>query len=161
MDAVGGQGAPLDQRHLDAIRDYTGAGSREINFALRQGSLELVEEVAERSAVLSEALEGMPIHEGTVLRGSTTELSEADLAKYEPGAKVVENQFLSSTVTPEREFGGNVLWVIESKHGRDVADASSVPAEDEVLIDKFTTFDVLAKDYDPELGRWVILMEER
>lgn len=150
--------ASIDQR--DAIRDYTGVGSSDLNKSLREGTISEIERIAERSSELSSALEMRPIHEGTVLRGSTTDLTDEALARYEPGERVVEQQYLSTTVDADREFGGNVIWVIESNQGRDVADVSSISDEREVLFDRMSTFDVLAKEYSADLGRWVIYMEE-
>jgi len=114
---------------------------------------------------LSDALSKLPAHQGLVLRGSATPLSPDDIARYEPGEIVVEPRFLSATVDPEQEFskfGGNAIWAIESKNGRAISDYADdrVAHEKEVLFDKFARFQVFAKEYNDELGVWVIYMEE-
>ena len=148
-----------DTEHAKALLDYTGVGYQDINDSLRRGTIDDVQRIARRSSGLSAALKRMPIHEGTVLHGSASTLDAETIARYEPGASVVE-PYLSTTVDPEREFGGNVLWVVESRRGRDVSGSSAVPHEGEVLFDKFSRFAVLAKEFDEDLERWVIYMEE-
>lgn len=149
----------LSDTQRAALADYTGLGHLELNHALGKGTLEQIEAIASRSTILSEALDRLPVHEGTVLRGSSTDLDSDEIARYVPGDVVVENRYLSTSANPEKEFGGNVLWVIEPKQGKDLG-PHSVLAESEVLFDRFSQFEVLAKDFDAELARWVIYMQE-
>lgn len=149
----------LDRSTPDPIWDYSGAGFLDINYALREGTVEMVEKIAARSASLSAAIRDVPIHAGTVIRRSN--IDDAALARYQPGDVVIENFFSSSTSDPDkaREFEGNVVWIIDSKQGRDIASRSRWD-EAEVLFDHFTRFEVLARDYDSESNQWVIYMEE-
>lgn len=157
--------AGLSATDLAALRKYTGDGSEDLNRALWDGSIADIQSEAAFSRELSAALEKLPEHQGTALRGSEPgrHASEYQLDRYEPGARVVENGYLSCTVNPEREFDGEVLWVIESKSGRNVEAFSSVRDEQEVLMDRFSTFTVLSKEFEEDLGkhgRWLIYMEE-
>lgn len=139
-----------------------------LNSALWRGSVDDVAKVADLSHDLSSALEKLPAHEGQVIRGSVPgRPTEAyDLSRYEPGERIVENGYISTTTNPDGllpDFDGPVAWVIESKNGRDVSSVSSVSGESEVLFDRFTSFTVLSKEFDPTSGpdgTWIIYMEE-
>jgi hypothetical protein len=101
--------------------------------------------------------------QGTVLRGSAGNLTEAQIAEYEPGETRVEDRFVHSSVDPDvadGRFHGNVVWVIDSKRGRSVGSQSEVPSEKEVMFDKFSRFEVLAKDRIEDTGQWLIYMRE-
>jgi hypothetical protein len=146
-----------------ALQDITGSGHVELNRTLSQGSIEDVERVATRVNAVSRALEKLPAHEGTVMRGSGGNLTDAQIAEYEPGEIRVEDRFLHSSVDPEVAdgiFHGNVVWAIESQRGREVEQHSAVPGEKEVMFDKFARFEVLAKDRIEETNQWLILMRE-
>ena len=154
--------SPVDR---EAIENYTARGYLDLNSALSSGTLEDIAAIADRSAALSEALAKLPVREGTVLRGGSRPLSAGDIARYEPGDIVVESRYTSSTIDPEEEFsryGGNAIWVIESKHGRSIEDLA-VPEhrrEAEVLFDRFARFRVFSRDYNEDLRAWIIYMEE-
>ena len=153
-----------DQR--EAVNRYGGDGYEELNASLWTGSLEDVETNAEFSEQLSGALAELPRHEGVAYRGSGDGRSAEDmrLERYEPGDVVVENGFLSASSDAESEFGGEVLWVIDSKNGRDIPDAlKPIAGEREVLFDHFSKFEVKAKTFEADVGpngRWLIYMEE-
>lgn len=171
-DRAGGRLAfGLSDAERQAIRNYTlekysGLDSyHTLNPALSIDTIDKMQQSARESNILSAALSKLPVHEGTVLRGTIKPLTAAELAKYEPGDFVVEPRFLSSTVDPEEEFskeGGNAIWVIESKNGHSLKDLAdpSMANEQEILFDRFPRFQVLAKEYDDELQAWVIYMEE-
>jgi len=152
----------------DAVADVTGVGHQEINSTLWNGSVADVEEIASRAVAFSNALDSFPVHEGTVLRGMN--LSDAQVARYEPGSTVVEPGFTHASRDPDREFGGNTVFVIDSKSGRDVGQRSAVPVEQEVTFDMSSRFDVLSKEWVDDLdrgpgstarGRWLIYLFER
>jgi hypothetical protein len=148
---------------VKALRDITGGGHQELNRTLSEGSVEDVERIADRVAAVSQALERLPVHDGTVLRGSGGNLTEAQIEAYEPGEIRVENRFVHTSVNPEVAdgwFHGNVVWAIESKTGRDVEAHSEVPSEKEVMFDKFSRFEVLAKDRVEGTDQWLIYMKE-
>lgn len=159
-DAEGG----LSDADVAALHDITGTGHQELNRALSRGSIEDIERVAPRVTSVSQALEKLGTHEGTVFRGSSGNLTDAQIAEYEPGDIRVEDRFLHSSIDPEvadGNFHGNVLWVIESKSGREIGDRSAVgPFEKEVMFDKFARFEVLAKDRLQDTGQWLIYMRE-
>jgi len=158
-----GGGGSLSQADRDALSDITGSGHQSINRALDGGTLDEVEAVASRATAVSRALEQLPIHEGTVLRGSAGNLSASDIAKYEPGEVRIEDRFLHTSVDPEvadGKFHGNVLWIIESKHGHDVHAHSAWESEREVMFDKASKFEVLSKQQIEETGQWLIYMQE-
>lgn len=160
--AAGNAGA-LSDADRTALSDITWTGHQAINRSLSEGSLEDLAVVAERINAVSRALEKLPVHEGTVLRGSAGNLTESQIAEYEPGEVRVEDRFLHSSVDPnvaDGSFHGNVVWVIDSKRGRRVESYSAVPSESEVMFDKFSRFEVLAKDQLEETGQWLIYMRE-
>lgn len=147
----------------DALRDITGSGHQQLNRSLSQGSIEEIESMAARVNAVSRALEKLPVHSGTVLRGSAGNLTEAQIAEYEPGAVRVEDRFVHSSVdadVADGRFHGNVVWAIESSKGRAVEAHSEVPSEKEVMFDKFSRFEVLAKDRVEGTDQWLIYMRE-
>lgn len=161
-------GADLTPAELSALQDYTAMAYEPLNSALWRGSVDDVAKVADLSHDLSAALEKLPTHEGQVIRGSEPgrPIEAYDLSRYEPGERVVESGYISTTTNPDgllQDFDGPVAWVIESKSGRDVSSVSSVSGESEVLFDRFTAFTVLSKEFDPTSGpdgTWIIYMEE-
>jgi hypothetical protein len=168
----------LGVRDRQAIRNYTRADNvgldshQAFNSAMsgkgpgaQQVTVDKLADSAQAINDLSAALAKLSAQPGTVYRGAASPLSTQEIDRYEPGETVVEPRFLSATVDPEREFskyGGNAIWVIESKTGRSVADYAdaAVAYEKEVLFDKFARFEVFAKLYNDELQAWVIYMEE-
>lgn len=158
VDDAGGADE-LNESEMQAVRDYTAAGSRDVNAALFTGTIESVEQQSAFAHEFSAALSKLPRHEGTVLRG----FDSADLARYEPGEVIVENGFVSTTTDADAEFGGAGLWVIESTNGRQIPESlASVKNESEVVFDHFTQFRVLAK-FDVEVAsstRCLMYMEE-
>jgi hypothetical protein len=155
----------LSERDREAIRRYTGAEYAELNWSLWSGHLNNVESVSPFSHDLSSALEKLPRYEGTVLRGSMPGISANDyqLERYEPGETVVENGYLSCTTDPEMEFDGEVLWIIESKSGRDIGSFSRRKPECEILFDRFSRFEIRTRENVSDLDgreRWLIYMEE-
>lgn len=145
---------------LTALKDFTGTGYELVNPPLREGSISDIEAVADQIGGIVDDLQNRPIKEGTVLRTLSDTLTAAEIERYEPGEIVTENPFTSASTNPEFDRGGNVLWVIESRTGRDVADISQFPGEREVLFNRVTSFTVLAKEQQ-DTGRWLIYMEER
>ncbi len=153
----------LTDADRSALSDITGWGHQRLNRTLSEGSLDDVSAVAARANEVSHALAKLPVHEGTVLRGSAGNLTEAQIAQYEPGEVRVEDRFVHASVDPDvadGRFHGNVVWAIESKKGRDVGSHSEIPSEREVMFDKFSRFEVLAKDWLDDTGQWLIYMRE-
>lgn len=161
----------LDDADRTAILNYTrpeyyGLDSYfSLNETIKVGNLDQVRTIAAYSNALSNALRKLTFHEGTVFRGASKPLTPEELARYEPGEIVTEPQYTSSTIDPDKEFsqfGGNAIWVIDSKQGHYIGNLAhpEVRHEREVLFDRFARFEVLAKEYNEELHVWVIYMEE-
>ncbi len=150
--------AELDDADRAALREYTGPAYRDINNYLRGGDVttEEAEHLAQRSEAISSALDKLPPHEGTVYRGGT--FDEDLLAKYEPGQVVKEDAFTSTSA--KRGFRGNTQFEIVSSNGKYIAPYAEprFRNQEEVLFDKGTRFQVLAKDVRD--GKTFIIMQE-
>ncbi len=156
---VGGRNAGgqlLSEVDLAALGDYTGSGYSTINDALRGGTA-MTSDAERRSASISEALSKLPDKPGPAFRGTT--LPAEKIASYVPGETRKEPGFTSSSSDQTRAFPGNVLFVIISKHGKDVAPYSSY-VESEVLFDKGTNFYVTSNFFDHQVNKQVIIMME-
>ena len=147
---------PLDAADLSALSDYTGLGYREMNPVLRADRVE-PGPLQERIDAVSTALQKLPKYDGLVFRG--TRLTPEQIAVYEPGKVVPEKAFTSTSADPDRAFGGNVRFVIDSRTGRDVAPYSNHP-EAEILFDRNTSFTVLDKQFDEKTGKTLIYLRE-
>lgn len=106
----------------------------------------------------------LPDFEGVVVRGvdfkKPAELT-AFLANYEPGQTVTEHAFTSTSA--DRPFGGNVQFVIESRHGKEIGDLSVNRDQDggrEILFPPGTRFEVLGKAHDEAKDVHYIVMKE-
>ncbi len=153
-------GSDVPGSDFNAISRYSHDGYRELNDSFRNGNLHDVARQAQFSHDLSECLKALPEFEGLVYRGSDISLPGEIVDQYVPGRRYVERAYTSATTDVTKEFGGNVLWVIDSKHGRDISAYSAYPQEAEVVFDRFAKFDVLEKRYSEELRRWIIRMSE-
>lgn len=140
-----------------ALADYTGSGHAEINTALR-GDAPIDKDIEDRASALSSALAKLPNHRATVTRGVT--LTPAQISRYTPGSIITERAFTSSSSNPAKAFGGNAIFTIYSKSGKDVHALSAFPYEAEVLFDRGTRFYVDNSRYREDLGRWVISLVE-
>jgi hypothetical protein len=157
--AVGGGnagGPSLSSEDFAALGDYTGTGFSAINGALREGTT-MTPDTEKRSASISDALSKLPDRPGPVFRG--TSLSADQIASYVPGETRKEAGFTSSSSDQTRAFPGNVLFLIISKHGKDVAPYSSY-SESEVLFDKGANFHVTSNFFDLHVNKQVIIMME-
>jgi hypothetical protein len=78
------------------------------------------------------------------------------------GQPVAEPTFWSSSVDPavtqQKPFAGNIDYVIESVHGKEISQVAVYP-EAEVLFAPGTNFEVLAVD-EPVAGHYEVLMQE-
>ncbi|KQY28443.1 hypothetical protein ASD42_27650 [Nocardia sp. Root136] len=145
-------GSQLTQQDLDAIGSYTGAGSRDVNLALRTDNVSAAQQV--RIDDLNAALNKLPDNKGTVYRG--TNLDPEDIAKYQEGGTVTEKAFTSTSTDPSRAFSGNTRFTIQSETGKDVSQYSTAQQaghiEDEVLFRSSTNFRVARNWTDPNTG---------
>ena len=135
---------PISPEARAGLDDYIGPGHREINQGLR-GEVPVTPELQrQRRCGVRRAVRAAPAP-GVVYRG--TELTEEQLARYQPGQTVTEDAFTSSTRDPSRTLRGNVEFTIDSVDGKDVAPfapARFAPQE-EVLFDHGTRFEVLSR----------------
>ncbi len=79
---------------------------------------------------MSQALAKLPPVAAVVFRPA--DLSDAQLARYQPGALVEERGFLSCTLDPARTTDGNTTFAIASVWAKDVSSYSPLPADAEV-----------------------------
>ncbi len=114
-------------------------------------------QIAARAAALSAALAKLPDRPGPVFRG--TPLKPDQIASYVPGTTRIEPAFLSTTSDPSRDFPGNTLFIVDSKHAKDVSGFSEHP-ESEVVFDKGTLLYVIGNSWDRRSARHVITMME-
>ena len=114
-------------------------------------------EMAARAAALSAALAKLPDRTGPVFRGTPLEADQIE--SYVPGTTRIEPAFLSTTSDPSRDFPGNALFIVDSKHAKDVSGFSEHP-ESEVVFDKGTSFYVIGNSFDRRSARHVITMME-
>ena len=109
------------------------------------------------AAAVSEALSKLPDRSGPVFRGTT--LTPEQIASYTPAAVHPEPGFTSTSSDAKSAFLGNTLFLVISKHGKDVSPYSPY-AESEVLFDKGTEFFVTSNFYSQHEGKQVIIMME-
>ena len=150
--------AELTDADRAALREDTGPAYRDINNYLRGGEVteEQAAHLAERSDAISTALGKLPPHEGTVFRGGN--FDEELVAKYRPGEIIREDAFTSSST--KRGFRGNTQFEIVSSNGKYIAPYAEprFRHQEEVLFDRGTRFQVLAKDVRD--GKTFIVMQE-
>ncbi|HEX5811697.1 MAG TPA: ADP-ribosyltransferase, partial [Pseudonocardia sp.] len=151
-------GVPLSPEDQDKLDKWIGPGFRTINPALR-GQTPLTPEIQADADDVSSVLAKLPPTPGTVYRGTT--LSDDELARYQPGERVIEPGFTASSLDPTRAFGGNVTFTIDSVNGKYVAPyAGTFAGQQEVLFDKNSQFEVLSRDVDPQTGKTEIELSE-
>jgi hypothetical protein len=114
-------------------------------------------EIAARAASLSAALAKLPDRPGPVFRGALLEPDQ--IALYLPGTTRSEPAFLSAASDPSHDFPGNTLFIVDSKHAKDVS-AFSAQSESEVVFDKGTSFRVIGNSLDRRSARHVITLME-
>lgn len=123
---------------LEALRDYTGPRYQEINDALR-GKIPMTPELQDRIDAAVRALDRLPDHPGTVVRGEVLRPGDTYLDAFREGETVTNVSFTSADKTTP--FAGNVQYTIESAHGKSVHHISHYAStEDEVLFRPGTSF---------------------
>ncbi|MGB9251705.1 MAG: ADP-ribosyltransferase, partial [Mycobacterium sp.] len=153
--------ASLTSEDLSALNNYTGLGHEDLNDALRTNTVDASQHA--RVEALNRALEKLPPHIGTVVRG--TDLPVDVFERYQPDAVVTEYAFISASKEPavaqSSAFAGNVEFRILSRSGRDISSFSLFPSEQEVLFPNGMQFYVVDRKSDPDTGRTIIEMIER
>ena len=143
---------------LVAVRGYTGEDHYEINQALRTKDKTELERLDPYIKCAASGLDQMPLHQGTVYRG--TDLSSSEAKKYKKGVVVTEQAFTSSSYDEYEAFDGNTKFIIDSASGKDVSFISEHSDESEVLFKPGTKFEVLDVQIHPRTGKRLIFMQE-
>ena len=134
-------------------------GYRLLNRALREAAQPRGPKVPERyeayRLTLNDALDRLPDYPADGLKRGTT-LSPEEITKYVPDQIVTETAFTSASLG--RDFGGNVRFIINARHGKRIERLSQHPSEREVLFKAGTRFRVLSKE--PDGGTTYIHLEE-
>lgn len=150
-----------DIRLFSAVASYCGNDNEEINWALRNGT-PLQDKQASFVETACAALKRLPDHAGIVARGVdlTPDKLNQCLEKYQPGQTITEPTFLSTSATSTEHFYGNALFVINSRHGKNVSELSGNFQTDgkEVLFPPGTQFKVVERQQVGE--QTVIFMDE-
>lgn len=126
---------------LVAIRDYTADGYNLLNQALWSQDHTQLRKYAPYIEAAKSGLKRLPDFKGTVYRW--THLAPEILANYRPGTHVTERAFTSATAATYCTYSGNVNFVINSRHGKDVSQIAKVTTEREVLFPPGTKFKIL------------------
>jgi hypothetical protein len=130
-------------RDLESLRDYTGPHYVEINEALR-GQRPMTPELQDQIDAATRALDRLPDHPGTVLRGENAPANADYLDAYQPGQIVTNRSFTSAD--QDAAFPGNVQYTIESVHGKGIQHLSQYAStENEVLFRPGTQFQVITR----------------
>jgi hypothetical protein len=158
VDAVDPAG--WTQKDSDMLLDYTdGAGSTELNGALRDGKLTDAQKF--RVDGVNDALDKLPNHQGWVTRRvNSDEVPPEYLKSLQEGNTVTEDAFTSSSKSPKAAFQGDVEIRVYSKTGKDISQyaQSTSQREEEVLFKSGTPFNVL-KRFE-ENGKLIIVESE-
>lgn len=162
----GPQGTNLSAREMNAIYYYTETDSVRINQTMRKWALEdVVPEVGTQSdiATLINGLKKIVPYQGKVKRFSKRTLEQID--SMTKGHEFKLHAFWSSTTLDElppsvNTQNMNVVFVIQGKSGRSIADLSHHPDEKEVLFMPLTKFRVLDSVANGQGGRHVITLQE-
>jgi hypothetical protein len=171
-EAVSERYPRLTKDEVLGIHDYTTTeGYRTMNNFLRDGEVqtgttrEALESRVQRTV---DGLSKLPRHEGVTMRG--TDLPEDVLKQWEPGATIGDRAFMSTSVDPEvaERFaqGKNAFLRIEGRSGVDIDPLSEYgassygPSEAEILFKPGTEFEVLRKEWNPDLRRWEFDLRE-
>ncbi|WP_435068358.1 toxin glutamine deamidase domain-containing protein [Amycolatopsis thermoflava] len=149
-----------------AVHSYTSSAVfDQINEALRTGRS--LDEVMPMVRALASGLNEMPTYQGETVRRVNVRGEAAAIVagRYEPGAVVVESQFLSSSRADlgSAKWPGDVEMIIEGKTGRYIESLASNKAEHEVLYKPGTQLVVKEKiEVETPSGgkKWVIRLEE-
>ena len=139
-----------------AIRDYSDRGYERMNQQLRDH--ELMAPIRRKVTTLTAALNRLPPYVGDVYRGTTLHDTDS-LERYRSvGSIVTEDAFVSTSRSPLKMYGGNVLFYMMSKRGRDISAWSAHPEEEEILFRPASRFKVLA--FTEADGDFEIFLEE-
>jgi hypothetical protein len=132
----------LESKERSNIKWYSGCGFADINNELRTGAVSSKEQERIRFILKAMAKAVLPVHRGTVYRG--TNLSQPMMDDLRPGATFCDPAFLSTTKLEAKAFRGSVIFRIESKSGVDISSMSRQKNEAEVLFRPGTMFKILS-----------------
>jgi len=150
--------AKLDLSELSSLNYYTRLGYGDINQALRTGDKVLLQKfqpvIEAASSGLAKMIEKSFV--GTVYRGAY--LNKNVLEVYQVGARVSEKAFTSTSRKFTEKYGGNTLFVIQSRTGKMIDEISFFDWEEEVLFPPGTVFKVVSRVFDGKSTK--ILMKQ-
>ncbi len=144
----------LDSAQQTAVKGYTASGYLYLNSALR-GERPIDRAMTKQRQLLSAAIrkakplaEPVAVHRVLDLRPDRLApfLARLEQAKT-AGTPLVFDGFCSTTTKPVAAsgagyMGGNVVLLIEARHGLDVKPYAAIPNEDEMLLDHQSHFEV-------------------
>lgn len=153
-----GYTSPCKPAEVFALMDYSMDGYKDVNAAMRKlnadanAAIDPTVDTRVRSTI-SGVNCARKANAGVVVRGAT--LSPEKLARYKPGAFVVEPSFTSTTIGEEvhSSFEGNTEFQIFDAKGADLTNLSMLneEGEGELLFQAGSLFKVLAREQDGEL----------
>jgi hypothetical protein len=139
----GSEGEEITPEESQSIMNYTGSAYRAINNALRKGVTD--EKLLAQEKLINSGLDKIQPFKGKVYRAeSATDDLEVIFDHYNKSDSIEFPAFTSTTATKgvTKDFGGEILFEIESKNGKSIKDYSGMPHEDEVLFKSKSNFKV-------------------
>lgn len=134
--------------HAAAIKSYTESGYRHINRNLLKGV------TTPEAITLTEALATVAPVAATTFRGMNIDEVDSYFASLKKGETLSFATFLSTSRNQAiAEKFGNVQFTITGKSGRDIANLSDAPAEQEVLFPAGSSFIIKAVKATKVAGR--------
>lgn len=131
-----------------AIKSYTESGYRHINRNLLKGV------TTPEATTLAEALATVTPVAATTFRGMNIDEVDSYFVSLKKGETLSFATFLSTSKSQAiAEKFGNVQFTITGKSGRDIANLSDAPAEQEVLFPAGATFVIKAVKATKVAGR--------
>ena len=140
----------LSDEEIRALQKYIGFDSYMLNEKLRNWDKpgnELTEEERKWARNIDIALFKLPDYTGVVYRSISIDRmidEEAFSQRYQPGAVVLENAFISSSKEYGYDDSFEYQMIIQSKHGKDISELN--PDEREVLFKRGSMFIVTKRE---------------
>lgn len=133
-------------------------------FSLINTPLRLAQQAEPHVVIVTTTLEAatkkLPVYTGRVYRGIRVEDLAAFMRDYDVGATVVWPAFSSSSLDRAYAVEGNVLFMIESKNGRQIGKYADLWEEQEVVFTPKSRFRVLAFDMEQTTSKATIYLEQ-
>ncbi|MBV8993467.1 MAG: hypothetical protein JO287_07140 [Pseudonocardiales bacterium] len=150
----------IPDENLLALERYTGSGdAAPMNTAARSGNPAQLEQYQPLLRNATSALNQLPDFHGEVSRGINVPPNALPqvLDKYQPGTIVNEPAFTSTSKS--QPYSGNVKFVIQSSHGKDISPL--LVGQQEVLFPPGNTFVVDGTTFNNMTQQWEIYLTDR